>query len=206
MLQELENYLVDKIAIALSGVNVSAWPDDPDESPAAKTSTNVFVAYSSGSFKQSARTTYALSVEATLSFEVTIEAQGLHTHQRVLQVLDSTREALLGLRMPLNNSEPLMIASEKFVDVVDRMWIYRQIYEVETKIEQGESPLSVATAEEAREAEQRSERFKALENNITIRSGLYRTLVPEYPGRPVFKEGQDSFFYKQIDITTDAED
>ena len=39
MLQELENYLVDKIAIALSGVNVSAWPDDPDESPAAKTST-----------------------------------------------------------------------------------------------------------------------------------------------------------------------
>lgn len=121
MILEIETAIVARLAAALDGVRVEAFPDNPDAYKLQHARGAVLVGYGRSDYGRP-KALDMVAQDRRLEFDVTVLMRNLREHGGAYGALDAVRIALTGFRPA--GADKLHPVRERFLAVRDGVWRY----------------------------------------------------------------------------------
>lgn len=189
----IEQAIADRLHESIATANVRIFPDDSDKDPKPTMNTQLVVGYQGSNYNLLSNSEFEAPVfDRKSRFEILFRVRDLRSHVPVLRLLDTVLDAIVGYRIPLDNSRPIEPQSDRFVTYNDRegYWFYSLVIQLEytwyvgQEIEVVEDPFD-----------------KYIEatgsDRIHVTTGLWRTPLPENLG-----DKQAATFEQELDQRT----
>ena len=129
MVELIEAAIVSRLSSEINDIPSRVFPGSPDEYKKIPVTRGLILVRYVGSDLSEPTNTDNIIQERRLQFIVNLQIRNLSDHKDSYSILESIMDALSGFS-PLNDKRVLFISKEQFLDYVDGLWLWAQLYEL----------------------------------------------------------------------------